>query len=280
MACAFVLSGLRTWFGKRGPLALGWKHEAGSMTRRRWIADEFSDDKAWLLGQNAAHLARVLRARAGQEFDIVCGEGLRRGTIVSVSGERVEFSLGETLVDKALLDKAGLDKAREGGREREIVLVTAIYKFDRMEWAIEKCTELGVTRIVPVIARRTDAHLAAGAGKRVERWRRIAHEAAQQSRRLAPPQIDEAVKLREALTVEASTRLMLNENEKRNNFRDALTGAAGAVAFAVGPEGGWTGEEVAEFAAAGWRSVTLGATILRAETAAVAALAAAAAILD
>jgi 16S rRNA (uracil1498-N3)-methyltransferase len=245
------------------------------MTRRRWIADEFSDDKAWLLGQNAAHLARVLRARAGQEFDIVCGEGLRRGTIVSVSGERVEFSLGETLSDKA-----GLDKASEGEREREIVLMTAIYKFDRMEWAIEKCTELGVTRIVPVIARRSDAHLAAGAGKRVERWRRIAHEAAQQSRRLAPPQIDDAVKLREALTLEASTRLLLNENEKRNNFRDALTGAAGGVAFAVGPEGGWTGEEVAEFAAAGWHSVTLGATILRAETAAVAALAAAAAILD
>ncbi len=76
--------------------------------------------------------------------------------------------------------------------EREIVLVMAIYKFDRMEWAIEKCTELGVTRIVPVIARRTDAHLAAAAAKRVERWRRIAHEAAQQSRRLRPPQIDEA----------------------------------------------------------------------------------------
>jgi 16S rRNA (uracil1498-N3)-methyltransferase len=240
------------------------------MTRRRWIADEFSDDRAWLLGQNAAHLARVLRARPGQEYDLVCGERLRLGTIVSVSDERVEFSLGETT----------LDKAGEGGGERELVLVAAIYKFDRLEWAIEKCTELGVTRIVPVIARRTDAHLATAAGKRVERWRRIAHEAAQQSRRLAPPRIDEAVKLKQALTLEAATRLLLNENEKSENFRDALAGASGAVAFAVGPEGGWTGEEVAEFSAAGWRSVTLGPTILRAETAAIAALAAAAAILD
>jgi len=235
------------------------------MTRRRWIADEFADDRAWLLGQNAAHLARVLRARAGQEYDIVCGERLRRGTIVSVSAERVEFSLGDELAGEAM---------------REIVLVAAIYKFDRMEWAIEKCTELGVTRIVPVIARRTDAHLAAGAGKRVERWRRIAHEAAQQSRRLAAPQIDEPVKLKEALTVQASTRLLLNENEKSEKIGEALKKSAGAVAFAVGPEGGWTAEEISEFDAAGWRSVTMGTTILRAETAAIAALAAASAILD
>jgi len=233
------------------------------MTRRRWIADEFADDKAWLLGQNAAHLARVLRARAGQEYDIVCGEQLRRGTVVSVSAERVEFSLGEEL---------------QGGGERAIVLVAAIYKFDRMEWAIEKCTELGVTRIVPVIARRTDSHLAAGAGKRLERWRRIAHEAAQQSRRLAVPQIDEPVKLREALTVEAPTRLLLNENEQSEKICDALKKIAGAVAIGVGPEGGWTVEEIAEFEGAGWKSVTLGATILRAETAAIAALAVAAAL--
>ena len=97
----------------------------------------------------------MLRARAGQEYDIVCGERVRLGTIESVSDERVEFALGEALSER-------LDEPSEPRCEREIVLVTAIYKFDRMEWAIEKCTELGVTRIVPVIARRTDAHLAAG----------------------------------------------------------------------------------------------------------------------
>ena len=118
------------------------------------------------------------------------------------------------------------------------MLVVAIYKFDRLEWAIEKCTELGVTRIVPVIARRTDAHLAAAAGKRVERWRRIAHEAAQQSRRLRPPQIDEAVKLKSALALEAPTRLLLNENERsRKNFRDALSEAATAGDFCGGTGG-------------------------------------------
>jgi 16S rRNA (uracil1498-N3)-methyltransferase len=247
------------------------------MTRRRWIADEFSDRHAALVGQNAAHLARVLRARIGQEYEIVCGGVVRLGTVASVSEERVEFALSEVL-----LDQSG----------REIVLVMAIYKFDRMEWAIEKCTELGATRIVPVIARRTDAHLAAAAGKRVERWRRIAHEAAQQSRRLGPPQIDDAVNLKTALAhltsadenpasaKVASTLLLLNENERKKNLREALLEAASSIAFAVGPEGGWVEDELAQFTAAGWCSVTFGSTILRAETAAIAALAAAAVILD
>jgi 16S rRNA (uracil1498-N3)-methyltransferase len=235
------------------------------MTRRRWIADEFSDHHAELLGQNAAHLARVLRARVGQEYEIVCGKVVRLGTIASVSEEHVRFSLGEALLERC---------------EHEIVLVMAIYKFDRLEWAIEKCTELGATRIVPVIARRTDAHLATAAAKRVERWRRIAHEAAQQSRRLRPPQIDEVVRLKSALALEAPTRLLLNENEHSKKIFDALSEAATPVIFAVGPEGGWAEDELSQFDAAGWRSVSLGAAILRAETAAIAALAAAAAILD
>ncbi|PSH05367.1 MAG: 16S rRNA methyltransferase [Acidobacteria bacterium] len=235
------------------------------MTRRRWIADEFSNDHASLLGQNAAHLARVLRARVGQEFDIVCGETVRVGSIASVSDERVEFSLGEAVSEAS---------------EREIVLVAAIYKFDRMEWAIEKCTELGVTRIIPVIARRTDSHLATAAAKRVERWRRIVHEAAQQSRRLRSPQIDEAVKLKSALMLDAPTRLLLNENERSENLCEALTEASAPIAIAVGPEGGWTEEELTQFAGAGWRSITLGSQILRAETAAIAALAVVSAILD
>jgi 16S rRNA (uracil1498-N3)-methyltransferase len=235
------------------------------MTRRRWIADEFSSETASLLGENAAHLARVLRARVGQQFDIACGDVVRIGTVTSVADDRVEFSLGDIVVQAA---------------EPELVLLMAIYKFDRMEWAIEKSTELGATRIVPIIARRTDAHLAPAAAKRVERWRRIAHEAAQQSRRLRPPQIDPPEKLSSALATEAATRLLLNEDEEQLSFRDALGHATSPLALAIGPEGGWTAEEIAQFAAAGWRSVSLGSRILRAETAAIAALAIAAGFLD
>ena len=113
------------------------------MTRRRWIADEFSDDRAALTGAHAAHLSRTLRARVGQEFEVACGDRVRRATITIVSDDRVEFTLGEEVAAPAVVP---------------ITLLLAIFKFDRMEWAIEKCTELNVTTIVPVLARRTEKH--------------------------------------------------------------------------------------------------------------------------
>jgi 16S rRNA (uracil1498-N3)-methyltransferase len=230
------------------------------MTRRRWIADEHQEDRASLLGQNAAHLSRVLRARKGEEYDIVCEGSVRVGTIDSITEERVEFTLGEVVATR---------------QERETILLMAVYKFDRMEWAIEKCTELGATRIIPVIARRTDAHLASSAAKRVERWRRIAHEAAQQSRRRNIPTIEDPMKFKEAVALKCGLRLLLNENERSKNIFDFLQNYDSEVAFAVGPEGGWTDEELLQFGAEGWQSVTLGSQILRAETAAIAAAAAA-----
>ena len=142
------------------------------MTRRRWIADEFSTDRAALTGAHAAHLSRTLRARVGQEFEVACGERVRRATVAIVNDDRVEFTLGEEVTARAGVP---------------ITLLLAIFKFDRMEWAIEKCTELNVTTIIPVVARRTEKPLALAAGKRVERWRRIARDAAEQSRRAAPP---------------------------------------------------------------------------------------------
>src|SRR5580704_3399151 len=149
------------------------------MTRRRWIADEFSGNHAALTGDHADHLVRVLRARVGQEFDIATGTTVRRGCIVTIEDGRVEFELGDEVLAAAIPN---------------VTLLLAIFKFDRMEWAIEKCTELGATRIVPVIARRTDAHLASSSAKRAERWRRVALQAAEQSRRASPPEVSDPIK--------------------------------------------------------------------------------------
>ena len=154
-------------------------------------------------------------------------------------------------------------------------MMLAVFKFDRMEWAIEKCTELNVTTIVPVIARRTEKHLAQAAEKRVERWRRIAHEAAQQSRRLSAPEIADVMKLGEALQFDAETKIVMAENERGTTLRELLRSPeeTQSLALAVGPEGGWSDDELQGFARAGWVSASLGETILRAETAAIAALA-------
>ncbi len=169
-----------------------------------------------------------------------------------------------------------------------VTLVMSVFKFDHMEWAIEKATELGVATIVPVIARRTEKHLAQAAAKRVERWRRIAHEASQQSRRTDVPLVLDPVKLADRVKAATSAmRFVLAEQERSTTLRAAL-GAAIAVAgadaptieIAIGPEGGWAVDESALFDAQGWQAVSLGPRILRAETAAISALAVVASMLE
>jgi len=228
------------------------------MTRRRWIADEVHADRALLLGQNAQHLVRVLRAQVGQEFDVAADGQIRLGKIVSISDDRVEFELGEAVPGGPILD---------------LTLLVSIFKFDRMEWAIEKATELGVARIVPIVARRTDAHLAQAADKRVDRWRRIAKEAAQQSRRLDVPEIADSEKLPEAIKRISGTRIVLAETELEKTLKSQLQNASQPVTLAFGPEGGWTEDEIRILENAGWLPASLGSTILRAETAIIAAVA-------
>ena len=229
------------------------------MTRRRWIADEVSGDRAALLGKNAEHLARVLRARIGQQFEIATPSGVRLGEIVEIEAERVVFSTREL---------PPRDPDPETVRTH---LYLAVIKFDRFEWAIEKCTELGVASIVPVIARRTDAHLASAGSKRVDRWRRIAREAAQQSRRASVPEIFEPRKLADLILDAPGNRVVLAETEREHRLADAL-GTRRELSLAIGPEGGWTESELTWFDEHEWLRASLGPNILRTETAAIAAL--------
>jgi 16S rRNA (uracil1498-N3)-methyltransferase len=242
------------------------------MTRRRWIADEVTGNTAALIGEHAAHLSRVLRAEIGQEFDIATGAEVRPGTITSISDNRVEFVLGE---EPRFSPLKSIPK---------ITLALAIFKFDRMEWAIEKCTEIGVDRIIPVIARRSDAHLATAAAKRHERWQRIVRQAAEQSRRSTTPEISAPIKLKELASdgvpaASITARIVLAESlvdaEEDTRLGDILQSRSshGEVALAVGPEGGWENEELTLFRETGWIAASLGGTILRAETAAIVATA-------
>ena len=226
----------------------------------------WTETTATLKGEQAVHLARVLRAQPGQIFDVVANGFLHRAEIVSADEHEVVFTLHEELEAESALP---------------VHLLMAVFKFDHMEWGIEKATELGVARITPVIARRTEKHLAQAAAKRVERWRRIVREAAQQSRRSDVPEVDDPVALKAALgMVSAEKKLLLAETEQENSLQAALASQQSAsVALAIGPEGGWTAEEMALFSESGWKHVTLGPRILRAETAAIAGLAVCAAML-
>jgi 16S rRNA (uracil1498-N3)-methyltransferase len=243
------------------------------MTRRRWIADTWDEATASLAGEQAAHLIRVLRAQPGMEFDIVAGDQVWHAVIAGISGDNVRFNLlAEVESDPAL----------------PITLLLSVFKFDRMEWAIEKATELGVSRIIPVVARRSEKHLAQAAANRTERWRRIAREAAKQSRRSDIPVVEDAIPLKTAARREGlAVKLLLAEQERATTLRAALEEALKVandefpqIRLATGPEGGWVAEEEALFDAEGWKPVSLGSRILRAETAAITAMAVAASLLE
>jgi 16S rRNA (uracil1498-N3)-methyltransferase len=158
----------------------------------------------------------------------------------------------------------------------QMILCASLIKFDHFEWMIEKATELGVARIVPVIAVRTERGLEKAADKRVERWRRIGMEASQQSRRAHLPVIDTPVRWADALAIASTHSYVLEENPGAKPFATVFPetrSSTDTVTLLVGPEGGWTEEERADFSGAGWTPVSLGPSILRAETAAIAGLA-------
>lgn len=228
------------------------------MTRRRWIADRITGNRAWLIGANADHLARVLRAKPGQQFDIAAEGTVRRGTVLSASTEQVEFELGEIIESLPL---------------PEVWVFLSIFKFDRLEWAVEKLTELGVSRILPMVSRRTEPHLAKAAEKRVERWRKLALEAAQQARRIHPPEVVSPAPLKQAIASAGECRILLSEAEDRLSLKSALVQCRPPISLALGPEGGWSEDEIQIFQRNDWKTASLGETILRVETAAIAAAA-------
>ena len=247
------------------------------MTRRRWIAEEWDEATATITGGQAEHLARVLRAQPGMEADVVAGGRVFHAEVAAVTVDGAKSEVRFNLASELQADPA-----------LPITLVLSVYKFDRMEWAIEKVTELGVAAVAPVIARRTEKHLAQAAAKRAERWRRIAHEASQQARRSDVPAIHDPVSLATRVRAASdSTRIVLAEQERTTTLRHAVeeaTEAAGeempTLEIAVGPEGGWASDEEALFDANGWRAASLGPRIVRAETAAITALAVVASCLE
>ena len=241
------------------------------MTRRRWIADQWGEGTATLLGDQAAHLSRVLRGEPGMEFDVVAGDQTWHAVIATVNDQAVEFRLLEAISSPQALP---------------LTVLLSIFKFDRLEWAIEKLTELGVVEIQPLIARRTEKHLEQASARRVERWRRIALEAAKQSRQAAVLTIHDPASLKKCLGSSPNERnsdfsrlrLVLSENESDRTLLQELNSSqpewrARGIHLAVGPEGGWTREEESSFREHGWLAVSLGPTILRAETAAIASVA-------
>jgi 16S rRNA (uracil1498-N3)-methyltransferase len=231
------------------------------MARRRFFVDAIRNGAAELRGDEARHLTRVLRAEPGQRYEITDNQNAWLAEIAEARGDRVVFRV--------------VEPAPSSEVPVRVTLAAALIKFDRLEWMIEKVTELGVDRILPFEAARSEKGLVAAAQKRAERWRRIAKESSQQSRRLRAPQILPAVSFEAVLSEPTDYRYFLDESSAPPLSRmlpvDRMR--SGSVALLTGPEGGWTEKERERAIAAGWQPVSLGPQILRAETAAMAAVA-------
>jgi 16S rRNA (uracil1498-N3)-methyltransferase len=256
--------------------------------RRRFFVDRFERESASLRDEAAEHLGRVLRAEQGQLYELSDGERVWLARV-----ERLAISKrGPSRIDFALVEPI---EAAEPSVHIELLI--SIVKFDRFEWCLEKATELGVDEIVPLAAARTDKALIAAAAKRHERWKRIILESAQQSRRLRPPILHAALPPHKAFAQSsASLKVFLSERREAKSLRklldqdslqvaqallpvrlssstDSQTQATPTLSLAVGPEGGWTEDEIASSAARGFLEASLGENILRTETAVIASLA-------
>jgi len=217
-------------------------------------------------GETAGHLGRVLRAEPGQVYELSDGERIWLARIEAVALPK----RGESRIDFALIEPIAADEPTLA-----LTLLISLIKFDRFEWCLEKATELNVAEIVPLAATRSDKPLLDAAAKRRTRWEKILVESAQQSRRLRPPLLRNPVCPAEAFAqATAPWKVLLSERSEAPALKSAFgenPPPIGTVALAIGPEGGWTDDELAQARSAGFIEASLGKTILRTETAVIAA---------
>ena len=211
--------------------------------------------------ETGSHLAKVLRARGGEELILFSGDGREfRGTVQSVRGSRVTAVVGNgTRVDRE--------------SPLAVTLVQCLPRGDRMDFIVQKATELGVSRILPVLSQRSVVRLdAAAAESKAAHWRAVAVNACEQCGRNRLPAIATPVQLIHYLGTSAPTapRLVLEPGSESNV---APMGLESGAEIAIGPEGGFAAEELEALRIAGFRRLQFGPRVLRTETAAIAALA-------
>lgn len=223
--------------------------------------DEVRGNAAAIHGETAKHLRKVLRVEQGMHFEVSDRDRLWTAEISSLGKDSVNFTLLKELTPPASPVCTHL--------------LASLIKFDHFEWTLEKSTELGVAKVTPVNALRSDKGLDLASSKRMDRWRRILLESGQQSRRLRPPELEGLSGLNQALATDAPIRLWLDETPGAPPILSALPPVrhqTDTVAILAGPEGGWDPRERELALQSGWSPVSLGPQILRAETAAIAAL--------
>jgi 16S rRNA (uracil1498-N3)-methyltransferase len=227
------------------------------------MPEDFGEGTATIRGEDAAHIRRVLRMEKGERIILCDGRGTDYDAVLE--------AVGETALAK-------LEEGRPNAAEPpvNVTLFQGLAKGERMDYVVQKAVEYGVHTIVPVEMKRSVARLKEK-DKKVQRWQRIAFEAAKQCGRGRVPEVREGVTLKEALPVMAELDLVVvaYENEKKTSLKEVLRRYSRAVniGLVVGPEGGLDDAEIKALLAMGFPAASLGPRIFRTESAGPAALA-------
>ncbi len=226
------------------------------MTNRYYSPDAKPEALVTLDGPEAHHLLHVMRAAEGEQIELFDGRGNAfPATVTHRSRSSVNVQTQAALKD-------------ESGPLREVTIGVALPKGDRQRWLIEKCTELGASRIVPLITERSVAAPKDAGGKLL----RYAIEACKQCGRNHLTEITAPMKWGDWITSDASSVRLVADPESTTAAAATVMGS-NSISFSIGPEGGLTREEVAAAKGAGWKTVSLGPHVLRIETAAAACVA-------
>ncbi|GAB7386309.1 16S rRNA (uracil(1498)-N(3))-methyltransferase [Bacillaceae bacterium] len=229
--------------------------------QRYFVSPEQMDDKlVFITGEDVHHITRVMRLTVGDRF--VCCDG--RGRVCLVKLSKLEKGCVTAEIEEELNEERELPV--------RVTLAQSLPKGDKMDWVIQKGTELGAARFIPFCSERTIVQLnEKKEAKRAERWQKIAKEAAEQARRSRIPEIDRVRSWPELLREAANHELMLiaYEDEETTSLRDVFAEhkEIRSLLVLVGPEGGFSAAEVREAREAGFFPVSLGRRILRTETA-------------
>jgi 16S rRNA (uracil1498-N3)-methyltransferase len=231
------------------------------MTRRRFYAppSAFADRTVTLAADEARHLRDVLRLKPGDEVYVFNG-----------SGREFRCTVSNARRDSAELQIESEVEAAKPESQLQLILCVALLKGEKFDLVVQKATELGVTKVVPMITRYADIHLRdeADATKRVARWQRIALEAAKQSGRAFVPEISTPTAF-EAVLANTNDDGRVMFSERGGGTLSSLSPSQSVTAL-IGSEGGWSDEELEQARAQHFHIITLGGRILRAETAAIA----------
>jgi 16S rRNA (uracil1498-N3)-methyltransferase len=240
------------------------------MTRRRFYAPPTAFDNqlntVTLIADEARHLREVLRLKPGDEVYVFNGEG-----------KEFLSRIAESRRDTARLDVIREVEPARPESQLQLTLALALLKGEKFDLVVQKATELGVAHIVPVITKHADIRLRdeSDAAKRVTRWQRIAMEAAKQSGRGVVPKVAGVITFASLIETASEDKpsdcLIFSERDGQSllQTKENIVANTKQITALVGPEGGWSDEEIAGACAADWTIVTLGGRTLRAETAAI-----------